>query len=109
MDWFNEIWNAPVLHFTGRAPVWGAPGGDSAYLILIGLNIEICFMFSVLGVVAAKLLPADKSLRVLSLPNRWVRGGFTAHSGRRRTGRLHLSRMDLTCFAPYWPPPSLRP
>ncbi|MFD9355119.1 hypothetical protein [Streptomyces sp. NPDC060031] len=78
MDWFNEIWNALVFHFTGRAPVWGAPGGDSAYLILIGLNIEICFMFAVFGVVAAKLLPADKSLRVLGLPNRWVLAGAGA-------------------------------
>ncbi|MFJ5546174.1 hypothetical protein [Streptomyces sp. NPDC093225] len=78
MDWFNEIWNALVFHFTGRAPVWGAPGGDSAYLILIGLNIEICFMFAVFGVVAAKLLPADKELRVLGVPNRWLLAGVGA-------------------------------
>src|SRR5690625_2288848 len=49
MDWINEIWNALVFHFTGFAPVWGAPG-DTAYLILIGLNIEICMMFAVMGV-----------------------------------------------------------
>ncbi|MEU6975178.1 hypothetical protein [Streptomyces sp. NPDC046371] len=78
MDWFNEIWNALVFHFTGRAPVWGAPGGESAYLVLIGLNIEICFMFAVFGVVAAKLLPADRNLRVLGLPNRWVLAGAGA-------------------------------
>lgn len=35
MDWFNEIWNGLVFHFTNYAPVWGAPGG-TAYLILIG-------------------------------------------------------------------------
>ncbi|MEV7415384.1 hypothetical protein [Streptomyces sp. NPDC089919] len=75
MDWFNEIWNALVFHFTDRAPVWGAPGGGSAYLILIGLNIEICFMFAVFGVVAAKLLPADKDARVLGIPNRWALAG----------------------------------
>ncbi len=23
MDWFNEIWNGLVFHFTGHAPVWG--------------------------------------------------------------------------------------
>jgi hypothetical protein len=40
MDWFNEIWNGLVFHFTQHAPVWGAPG-KTAYLILIGLNIEI--------------------------------------------------------------------
>jgi hypothetical protein len=26
MDWFNEIWNGLVFHFTNYAPVWGAPG-----------------------------------------------------------------------------------
>ena len=69
MDWFNEIWNSLVFHFTGYAPVWAAPG-DTAYLILIGLNIEICFMFFIAGVVFAKTLPSDPGLRVLGLPNR---------------------------------------
>jgi hypothetical protein len=69
MDWFNEIWNSLVFHFTDRAPVWGTPG-DTAYLILIGLNIEICFMFAVAGVAFAKLLPRDPGLRILGLPNR---------------------------------------
>ena len=70
MDWFNEIWNGLVFHFTQYAPVWGAPG-KTAYLILIGLNIEICFMFAVAGIVVAKLLPRDRSLRILGLPNRF--------------------------------------
>ncbi len=69
MDWFNEIWNALVFHSTGYAPVWGAPG-QTAYLILIGLNIEICFMFAIAGITFAKMLPADKRLRILGIPNR---------------------------------------
>ncbi|ANP52423.1 hypothetical protein J2Z21_008355 [Streptomyces griseochromogenes] len=69
-DWFNEIWNSLVFHFSGRAPVWGA-SGDSAYQILIGLNIEICFMFAVMGIAAAKLLPPPGT-RILGLPNRPV-------------------------------------
>jgi hypothetical protein len=69
MDWLNEIGNALVYHFTGYAPVWGAPG-RTAYLILIGLNVEICFMFAVSGVVFVKLLPADRRRRVLGLDNR---------------------------------------
>ena len=40
MDWFNEIWNGLIFHFTQYAPAWGAPG-QTAYLILIGLNIEL--------------------------------------------------------------------
>lgn len=69
MDWFNEIWNSLVFHFNGTAPVWGAPG-QTAYLILIGLNIEISFMFAVAGVTFGKMLPEDKKLKVLGIPNR---------------------------------------
>ena len=69
MDWFNEIWNALVFHFTNYAPVWGAPG-KTAYLILIGLNIEICFMFAVAGVTFGKMLLPDKGVRILGMPNR---------------------------------------
>ena len=69
MDWFNEIWNGLVFHFTQYAPVWGAPG-KTAYLILIGLNIEICFMFAIAGVTFAKMLPPDKKLKILGVPNR---------------------------------------
>jgi hypothetical protein len=69
MDWFNEIWNSLVFHFTGYAPVWGAPG-QTAYLILIGLNIEICFMFAIAGITFGKMLPPDKSARILGIPNR---------------------------------------
>lgn len=71
MDWFNEIWNGLVFHFTNYAPMWAAPG-DSAFLILIGLNIEISMMFAYMGVMAAKNLPPDKHLRWFGLPNRLV-------------------------------------
>ena len=69
MDWFNELWNSLVFHFTNHAPVWGAPG-QTAYLILIGLNIEISFMFAIAGVTFGKMLPSDKKIKILGLPNR---------------------------------------
>jgi len=69
MDWFNEIWNSLVFHFNNYAPVWGAPG-QTAYLILIGLNIEICFMFAIAGIGFGKMLPEDKKLKVFGIPNR---------------------------------------
>jgi hypothetical protein len=69
MDWFNEIWNGLVFHFTQYAPVWGTPG-KTAFLILIGLNIEICFMFAIAGIAFGKMLPKDKHMKVLGLPNR---------------------------------------
>jgi uncharacterized membrane protein len=69
MDWFNEIWNGLLFHFSQFAPAWAAPG-KTAFLILIGLNIEICFMFATAGVIFSKMLPADRELRILGVPNR---------------------------------------
>lgn len=70
MDWFNEIWNSLVFHFTNYAPVWGAPS-KTAFLILIGLNIEIMFMFAVSGIIWTKMLLPDKKTKILGIPNRW--------------------------------------
>lgn len=69
MDWINEIWNGLVFHFSQFAPVWGAPA-DTAFLILIGLNVEICLMFAVMGVTSTLLLPTDPKLRILGINNR---------------------------------------
>jgi hypothetical protein len=55
-DWFNEIVNALVLQASGTAPLW-ATTGPTAYQFLIGLNVEISFMFALAGIVYAKLLP----------------------------------------------------
>jgi hypothetical protein len=71
MDWANEIANALVLHFDGHAALWTVTGASS-FVILIGLTIEITLFFAVNGVVFAKLLPAERSTRVLGLPNRWA-------------------------------------
>lgn len=69
MDWINEIINGLVFHFTNIAPIWGAPG-NTAYLILIGLNIEIMFMFAVSGVIWTKMLLSDKKAKIIGIPNR---------------------------------------
>jgi len=64
MDLFNEIWNALIYHFTNFAPFWStpptilSPGNyvpNSSLIILIGLNIEICFMFLIMGLVSTKM------------------------------------------------------
>jgi len=69
MDWFNELWNSLIFHITDFAPMWAAPG-DTAYLILIGLNIEISFMFAIAGIAATLALPIDKHLKILGINNR---------------------------------------
>jgi hypothetical protein len=68
-DWFNEIVNALVLQATDRAPLW-ATTGPTAYQFLVGLNVEISFMFAIAGVVYAKLLPLDRTVKILGMPNR---------------------------------------
>jgi hypothetical protein len=68
-DWFNEIVNALVLKASDTAPLW-ATTGPTAYQFLVGLNVEISFMFILAGIVYAKLLPADRRARVLGMPNR---------------------------------------
>ncbi|HSO10785.1 MAG TPA: hypothetical protein VLT51_00315 [Anaerolineales bacterium] len=70
-DWLNEIINGLVLRFTGYAPIWGEPG-PTAYLILVGLNIETMFMFAVAGVIWTKMLHSDKNFKYLGIPNRWA-------------------------------------
>lgn len=69
MDWINEIWNGLLAHFSGFAPAWGTPG-PSAFQIFIGLNIEISFMFAMMGLYATRLLPEDRHARILGVNNR---------------------------------------
>ncbi len=77
LDFFNEIWNALIFAFSGFSAFWTTPG-QSAYIILIGWNIEIAFMFSLAGIIFAKFLPEDKNKKMLGLPNRWANAiGFS--------------------------------
>lgn len=69
MDWVNEIWNGLLAHFSQFAPAWGTPG-PSAFQIFIGLNIEISFMFALMGLYAMRLLPEDRHQRILGIDNR---------------------------------------
>lgn len=72
VDVFNEIWNSYVCFFSGYAPVWGTPAsvGGSAWLLLIGYNIEISFMFLLMGMAACNMLLPDKKAKILGINNR---------------------------------------
>ena len=72
-DWVNEIANSLVLHFTDRAAIWTVTG-DTAYLVLIGLTVEISLMFAIAGVIYVKSLPPDPAKRILGMPNRLAVG-----------------------------------
>ena len=68
-DFIWEMINALILRFTQYAPLWSTPG-DTAYLILVGINIEIFLLFSITGIIFVKLLPEDRHIKIMGLPNR---------------------------------------
>ena len=99
-DGINEILNSVFFHLNGIAPLWATPGG-TAFLILIGLNIEIMFMFALAGIAWSKMLPADPATRILGIPNRW----FIALAGSALCVLVEilLNRIDaLTWDWPWW-------
>ena len=71
MDVFNELVNSAWLHASGTSALWTVTG-PTAYQILVGWCIEIVFLFAISGIVFVKFLPADRHLKVLGIPNRWL-------------------------------------
>lgn len=69
LDVFIEIVNSLIFHFTQFAPAWGTPG-DTAYLLLIGMNVEIFFMFALVGIVMSKFLPEGRDSKIFGIPSR---------------------------------------
>ncbi len=69
MDAFNEIWNGLFCTATGGyAAVWMCVYPTS-YEPLMGWNIEIIFMFLMMGIASTKLLPEDKNLMLFGKIN----------------------------------------
>jgi hypothetical protein len=68
VHWFYEILNGLVQHFAGHA-LWTVPTG-TAFLLLVGVGVELSLMFSIAGLVMSKLLPSDPKLKILGMPNR---------------------------------------
>ncbi len=70
LEFLAEIINALILHFTDYAALWTI-GGKSSFLVFVGLNIEIMLMFWVAYYAFLKILPQDRKIRILGIPNRW--------------------------------------
>lgn len=68
VHWFVEIINALIHHFTGHA-LWTVPTG-TAFLIMVGVCIEISLMFAIAGIVTTKVLPKDKDARIIGINSR---------------------------------------
>ncbi len=68
VHWFFEIGNALIQHFSGHA-LWTVPTG-TAFLLLVGVGVELSLMFSIAGLIFAKILPADPKMKILGVNNR---------------------------------------
>jgi hypothetical protein len=68
VHWLYEIINALIQHFSGHA-LWTVPTG-TAFLLLVGVGVELSFMFAIAGLVMSKLLPEDPKMKILGIPNR---------------------------------------
>jgi len=76
VHWFFEILNALIQHFYGHA-LWTVPTG-TAFLLLIGVGVELSLMFSVAGLIFSKLLPEDPKTKILGINNRLFMAIFNA-------------------------------
>jgi hypothetical protein len=70
VHWFYEILNALIQHFSGHA-LWTVPTG-TAFLLLVGVGVELSLMFSISGLIFSKVLPADPKMKILGVNNRLV-------------------------------------
>ena len=68
VHWFYEICNGLIQHFSGHA-LWTVPDG-TAFLLLIGVGVELSLMFSVAGLGLSKILPEDPKMKILGINNR---------------------------------------
>jgi hypothetical protein len=69
LEFIWEMLNALVLHFSGRAALWTV-AKKSVFLIYVGLNLEISLMFAVVPMVLFHVLPRERTVRILGIPNR---------------------------------------
>ncbi len=69
-----EMTNALICYFSGYSGLWVTPG-ESAFIIFVGLNIEIAFFFALLPIVVFNCLDAfkrDEKITIFGkgIPNR---------------------------------------
>lgn len=70
MDFINETWNGWVLAITEYSAFWTAPG-PTALRTMVGWNIEIMFMFALVGVIYYQTISHDPKEKILGLQARW--------------------------------------
>ena len=66
VHWLYEICNAVIGHFTGY-PLWTVSNASTTFILLIGVCWELSMMFSLAGIISYKMLPEDKSKKILGM------------------------------------------
>jgi hypothetical protein len=69
-DFVNETLNGWIFALSGYSALWLAPG-PTALRSMVGWNIEIMFMFALLGIIYHHTVAADPAARILGIPDRW--------------------------------------
>ncbi|MBU0927934.1 MAG: hypothetical protein KKA67_09310 [Spirochaetes bacterium] len=69
-DFFNETWNGWFMILSGRSALWTAPG-PTALRTMVGWNIEIMFMFSILGIIWYHALSESRDKKILGVDEKW--------------------------------------
>ena len=70
VDFFNETWNGWVMVLTQRSAFWTTPG-DTALRTMVGWNIEIMFMFAIVGIIYYNTLSESTTEKILGVPEKW--------------------------------------
>lgn len=69
-DFFNESWNGWFMILSGRSALWTTPG-PTALRTTVGWNIEIMFMFAILGFIFYHSLSGKPKAVLLGVPEKW--------------------------------------
>ena len=66
VHWLYEIANAVIAHIFGY-PLWTVSNASTTFILLIGVSWELSMMFSLAGIISYKMLPADRSKKILGM------------------------------------------
>lgn len=69
-DFVNESINGWIFAISGYSALWLAPG-PTALRTTVGWNVEIMFMFAIVGIIYCKSIDENPTVTVFGLPNRW--------------------------------------
>lgn len=98
-DFVNESINGWIFAISGYSALWLAPG-PTALRTLVGWNVEIMFMFAIVGILYYKSIDEDPRATVLGLPNRWFWALF--YSGISVIVELALNKGGLLVWDYRW-------